>query len=34
MTSLGGVKPEHAFYLAEPTKAALYAAFDRAKAII
>ena len=32
MVSLGGVRPEHAFLVTEPTRAALYAAIDRAKA--
>lgn len=32
MVSLGGVKSEHAFLLAEPTKAQLFAAIERAKA--
>ena len=32
VVSLGGVKPEHAFVLAEPTRAQLFAAIDRARA--
>ncbi len=32
MTSLGGVKSEHAFYLTEPTRADLFAAIEKAKA--
>jgi hypothetical protein len=32
MTSLGGVKPEHAFYLSEPSRASLYDAIAKAKA--
>jgi hypothetical protein len=32
MTSLGGVKNEHAFYLTEPNRKDLFAALDRAKA--
>ncbi len=31
MTTLGGVKSEHAFYLSEPTRADLYRAIERAK---
>lgn len=33
LTSLGGVKSEHAFYLSEPTRAALYEAIEKAKAV-
>lgn len=33
LTSLGGVRNEHAFFLAEPTRAALYGAIDKARAI-
>jgi hypothetical protein len=32
MVSLGGVKPEHAWLVAEPNRAQLYAAVDRARA--
>jgi hypothetical protein len=32
MVSLGGVKSEHAFYLGEPSRTALFGAIDRAKA--
>jgi hypothetical protein len=32
MVSLGGVRPEHAFQLAEPTRSSLFAMIDRAKA--
>ena len=32
VVSLGGVKPEHAFVLAEPSRAQLFAAVDRARA--
>ncbi|MBX3187000.1 MAG: caspase family protein [Labilithrix sp.] len=32
VVSLGGVRPEHAFVLAEPSRAQLYAAIDKAKA--
>ena len=31
VVSLGGVKPEHAFVLAEPSRALLFAAIDRAR---
>src|ERR1041384_2569851 len=32
MVSLGGVRSEHAFLLAEPTRTQLFAAIDKAKA--
>lgn len=33
MTSLGGVKSEHAFYLSEPTRASLYDAIAKARSV-